>query len=56
VVDDHAEVLELVGRALRRDQHDVSSAGSAAEALRELEARRPEIVVLSTPTPPTPWK
>jgi DNA-binding response OmpR family regulator len=36
VVDDHAEVLELVERALRRDGHAVLTASSVAEA-RELQ-------------------
>jgi DNA-binding response OmpR family regulator len=43
--------MRVLGRALRRDQHDVSSAGSAAEALRELEVARPEIVVLDLGLP-----
>lgn len=32
LVDDHAEVRELAGRALERDGHHVTSAGSVAEA------------------------
>jgi DNA-binding response OmpR family regulator len=51
VVDDHSEVLELVGRALCRDGHEVFSAGSAEQAQRELDARRPDIVVLDLGLP-----
>jgi DNA-binding response OmpR family regulator len=51
VVDDHREVLELVERALGRDQHQVFTAGSAERALEELSAQRPEIVVLDLGLP-----
>ncbi len=51
IVDDHTEVLELVDRALSRDQHQVFTAGSAERALEELAARRPDIVVLDLGLP-----
>jgi DNA-binding response OmpR family regulator len=51
VVDDHAEVLELVGRALERDAHDVRAATSIEHALLELAEHRPEIVVLDLGLP-----
>ena len=51
VVDDHAEVLELVGRALTRDQHQVFTASSAEQALRELSQQRPDLVVLDLGLP-----
>src|SRR5688572_10310383 len=51
VVDDHREVLELVDRALSRDQHQVFTADSAERALEELGARRPDIVVLDLGLP-----
>jgi DNA-binding response OmpR family regulator len=51
VVDDHREVLELVERALSRDQHRVFVADSAQRALQELTARRPDIVVLDLGLP-----
>ena len=51
VVDDHREVLELVDRALSRDQHQVFTADSAERALAELSARRPDIVVLDLGLP-----
>jgi DNA-binding response OmpR family regulator len=51
VVDDHEEVLELVGRALERDQHEVFRAGSAEQAVVELGARQPDLVVLDLGLP-----
>lgn len=51
VVDDHAEVLELVGRALERDEHEVFSAVSVEEAERQLFAHRPDLVVLDLGLP-----
>lgn len=51
VVDDHSEVLALVGRALERDAHDVRAANSVEQALSELSAHRPEIVVLDLGLP-----
>jgi two-component system OmpR family response regulator len=51
VVDDHVEVLDLVGRALERDAHDVRVATSVQRALAELAAHRPEIVVLDLGLP-----
>lgn len=50
-MDDHAEVVELVGRALSRDQHQVSTATSARAALREFALQRPELVVLDLGLP-----
>lgn len=51
VVDDHTEVLELVERALTRDAHEVFVAASARDALREFEAKRPDVVVLDLGLP-----
>lgn len=51
VVDDHAEVLELVERALVKDGHEVFVATSLATALRESKARRPDVVVLDLGLP-----
>jgi DNA-binding response OmpR family regulator len=51
VVDDHAEVLDLVERALERDAHEVYAAGSVEQALAELAAHRPDIVVLDLGLP-----
>jgi two-component system, OmpR family, response regulator len=51
IVDDHREVLELVERALSRDQHQVFTADSAERALEELGARNPDIIVLDLGLP-----
>lgn len=51
VVDDQGEVLELVQRALIKDAHDVSVAGSISEARDSFEARPTEIVVLDLGLP-----
>lgn len=50
VVDDHAEVLELVRRALERDAHEVITAPTIEAAERELQ-RRPHLVVLDLGLP-----
>ena len=46
VVDDDEETLEVVGRALERDGHQVLEARSPAEALSVLRRARVELVVL----------
>lgn len=46
IVDDDAETLEVVGRALERDAHRVSFASSAEQALRELEGNPVDVLVL----------
>lgn len=46
IVDDDAETLEVVGRALERDAHRVFVAGSAEQALRELDANPVDVLVL----------
>jgi two-component system, OmpR family, response regulator len=51
IVDDHREVLELLDRALTRDQHQVFRAATAEHALEELSARHPDIVVLDLGLP-----
>jgi two-component system, OmpR family, response regulator len=51
IVDDHTEVLELVGRALSRDGHDVTTALSVADALSAASTHRPELVVLDLGLP-----
>lgn len=51
VVDDHGEVLELVQRALLKDAHEVSVAGSCAAARGSFEACPAEIVVLDLGLP-----
>src|ERR1041384_6571666 len=51
VVDDHEEVLELVGRALERDQHEVLSAATAEQARALLASKQPDLVVLDLGLP-----
>jgi two-component system, OmpR family, response regulator len=51
VVDDHAEVLELVERALRRDGHAVWTASSAAAARTLLAAQAFDALVLDLGLP-----
>lgn len=51
VVDDHEEVVELVERALVRDEHSVVTAGSAEEALAVFAQRAPEIVIVDLGLP-----
>src|SRR5688572_15134267 len=51
VVDDHEEVLELVGRALMRDQHQVSTATSAEQALSLLSEEDVELMIVDLGLP-----
>jgi two-component system, OmpR family, response regulator len=51
VVDDHQEVLELVERALSRDQHRVVCAASAEAALSLSAAATPEIAIIDLGLP-----
>jgi DNA-binding response OmpR family regulator len=45
-VDDDPEVLDTVGRVLRREAFEVGLARSAAEALPMLERRTPDLMIL----------
>ena len=51
VIDDHAELGDLLQRALRSDGHVVSIAGSIAQADRELATAAIEIIVLDLDLP-----
>jgi two-component system, OmpR family, response regulator len=51
VVDDHAEVLELVERALRRDGHAVQTASSVAQARSLLTEHDFDVLVLDLGLP-----
>lgn len=51
VVDDHAELLDLVVRALERDGHRVRTAKSIADARAALAEATPEVVVLDVALP-----
>ncbi len=46
VVDDEADIRELIGGILEDEGHEVRLAGDSTAALREIEARRPALVVL----------
>jgi DNA-binding response OmpR family regulator len=51
IVDDHAELLELVGRALESDDHTVRTVGTYADAILELERARPDLAILDLGLP-----
>jgi DNA-binding response OmpR family regulator len=51
VIDDHAEVLDLVKRTLVRDDHVVWTARSMREAHAELDAREIDLIVLDLGLP-----
>jgi two-component system, OmpR family, response regulator len=51
LVDDHAEVLELVSRALSRDGHVVLTAGSAGAAREQLGRAAIDLLVLDLGLP-----
>lgn len=51
VVDDDAELCELLARTLRRDQHEITSAGSIAEARAALAVARPDVLILDLELP-----
>ncbi len=46
LVDDQEDMLALIGRALKDDQFDVSTAASGMEALAMIEKDKPDLVVL----------
>ncbi len=51
VVDDDAELCDLLSTALSREQHMVTTASSIATATRELERSSPDVVVLDLDLP-----
>lgn len=51
LVDDHPEVRELAGRALERDGHQVTGAGSLTEAKQALLAQAFDMLVLDLALP-----
>ena len=51
LVDDHAEVRELVERALLRDGHQVTGVGSVAAARAELALHGFELLLLDLSLP-----
>ncbi len=51
IVDDASEVLDLVGRALAKDAHEVRLASSVSEARAEVERAAPDVMVLDIALP-----
>jgi DNA-binding response OmpR family regulator len=51
VVDDHAELLDLVERALARDGHVLRTAKSLAEARAAVSERAPDLLILDLALP-----
>ncbi len=51
LVDDHVEVLELVARALERDDHRVTTAGSLQAARAALSAEPADLLILDLGLP-----
>ena len=51
VVDDDDELCELLSRALGREQHEVSTAGSLAAARVALAQQRPDVLILDLQLP-----
>jgi DNA-binding response OmpR family regulator len=51
IVDDHAELLELVGRALENDAHSVRTVGTYTDARLELERARPDLAIVDLGLP-----
>jgi DNA-binding response OmpR family regulator len=51
VIDDDPQVRTLLARLLRQDGYDTAEAGDAATALREVEQRTPDLVLLDVVMP-----
>ena len=51
IVDDHGELLDLLRRALTRDEHVVAVAESVASAREELRQRTPDLLILDVALP-----
>ncbi len=51
IVDDDAEILGTVWRALSREGHDIALAESAAQARERIAQRRPDLIVLDIMMP-----
>ena len=51
LVDDDPDQTEIRALILERSGHAVSTAGNAAEGLREYESRRPDVVVMDLRLP-----
>lgn len=53
IVDDEAEIRELLQEYLTRRGHDVATAGDGAEALQEIDRYRPHLMLLDLVMPGT---
>jgi DNA-binding response OmpR family regulator len=51
LVDDHPDLLDLVARALTRDDHVVTCAGTLARGRDEIRARKHDLIVLDVALP-----
>lgn len=51
VVDDDANIRELIGLFLKRDGHQVVEAGDGVEALEKLESVRPDLAIIDVMMP-----
>jgi CheY-like chemotaxis protein len=51
VVDDEAQVLQLVAALLQAKEHDVITASDGEDALRQVEADRPDAILLDIMMP-----
>mgnify|MGYP005847804141 CR=1 FL=1 len=51
VVDDDADIIEIVERALRQHAHTVVSARTGRQALMRLQEKRPDLVILDIVLP-----
>jgi DNA-binding response OmpR family regulator len=51
IIDDDVELCELVGTALIRDQHQVTTAGTLAEGTVLVAEQRPDVLVLDLDLP-----
>lgn len=51
IVDDEAQILRFLGHALDAAGYDTCTASSGAEALRQVEVRRPDLMILDLGLP-----
>ncbi len=51
-VDDDTDVLMTLSRVLRREGYEIEKAASGEEALRKIDVRRPNLVILDIMMPP----
>ncbi len=56
VVEDEADIREVLDYNLKREGHDVALASTAKDGLRQARERRPDLVLLDSccPTAPAP--